>query len=710
MADKNQKQLVYGLDIGTRSIVGTVGYRNGKQFVVVAQTAKEHETRAMLDGQIHDIGQVANTIKEVTARLQEMTGTIFNQVCIAAAGRVLRTLQVHTVMKLEEERTITEEDIYTLHSMAIEDAYKEFLDTNNTDMKFYCVGSSVVRYYLNDFAMSNLEGHKAKEIGIDLIATFLPDEVVDGLYKAVDRAGLEVASMTLEPIAAITLAIPDRFRLLNIALVDVGAGTSDISITKDGTIIAFGMIPTAGDSLTETIANHCMVDFNTAEVIKKAASDMDVIPYEDIMGIPMSITKKELAKVVAADVEKMASLAAEKILELNGDKPVGAVFVVGGGGAFPGYTDILAKKLGLVKERVALRGKEVMNDIVFKNTDLEVNSLLVTPIGICLSFYEETNNFVYVSFNDTKVKIYNNNSLTVMDVAMQTDFPSNGFFPKSGKVLEYTLNGVERMARGELGEPATILVNGEPANMHTSIKENDIIEVTESVPGEPAKLQLGKLNEFKTNIKIVVNDKEVTLPKFATVNGELKSEFYEIQQHDIIEVLNYYTPDQIAEFMDLEISPYSICMVNNMRADNSTKVYENFTIRWENKDVDSYSSLPEDDGEDSNDNAKEEKTEELSDTANNSSDETASDGAKEESGEEEAKVLGPHDITVIVNKRPVTMTGKSSYVFVDVFDYIDFDLSTPQGNIVTKIDGQTAGYMQELYNGAVIDIYWEKAK
>ena len=58
-------QLVFGLDIGTRSIVGTVGYRQGDQFYVVAQRVREHETRAMLDGQIHDIGRVGNTISQV---------------------------------------------------------------------------------------------------------------------------------------------------------------------------------------------------------------------------------------------------------------------------------------------------------------------------------------------------------------------------------------------------------------------------------------------------------------------------------------------------------------------------------------------------------------------------------------------------------------------------------------------------------------------
>ena len=61
---------VFGLDIGTRNVVGTVGYQtDDKEFVVTAQYVREHETRAMLDGQIHDIGRVAKTIKEVKDEL-----------------------------------------------------------------------------------------------------------------------------------------------------------------------------------------------------------------------------------------------------------------------------------------------------------------------------------------------------------------------------------------------------------------------------------------------------------------------------------------------------------------------------------------------------------------------------------------------------------------------------------------------------------------
>lgn len=94
---------------------------------------------------------------------------------------------------------------------------------------------------------------------------------MDGLYKAVEFAGLHVANLTLEPIAAIQVAIPEKFRMLNMALVDVGAGTSDISITKEGTITAYGMIPVAGDSLTDILVQHCLVEFETAEQIKRNA-------------------------------------------------------------------------------------------------------------------------------------------------------------------------------------------------------------------------------------------------------------------------------------------------------------------------------------------------------------------------------------------------------------------------------------------------------
>ena len=168
--EKNQGQYVFGLDIGTRSIVGTVGFREGDMFNVVAQVVKEHTTRAMLDGQIHDIGAVGNTINAVKKALEKKLGIKLTDVCIAAAGRVLRTIETHVDWELDKETVITPEEIAALTSMGIEKAYEQFQETNDTGLKFYCVGNSVIRYYLNNYQIGNLENHKAKTIGEDIIA------------------------------------------------------------------------------------------------------------------------------------------------------------------------------------------------------------------------------------------------------------------------------------------------------------------------------------------------------------------------------------------------------------------------------------------------------------------------------------------------------------------------------------------------------------
>lgn len=681
-AKKYPGSLVFGLDIGTRSIVGTVGYMTGERFHVVDQEIREHETRAMLDGQIHDIRKVGNTISAVKEGLEERLGRPLKDACIAAAGRVLRTVTVHAEQNFEKEKEVGEEDIYALTSLGVENAYKDFnssMDNGDGTIKFYCVGYSVIRYFLNGYPMGNLEGHKAREIGCDLIATFLPDDVVDGLYKAVEFAGLEVANLTLEPIAAIQVAIPEMYRMLNIALVDVGAGTSDISITRDGSIIAYGMIPVAGDALTEIIAQNCLVDFNTAECIKRQSGEMEQVEYQDIMGLPQVITRQQVEELVKPVVDRMTGEVADKIRELNGDKSVSAVFVVGGGGVIAGYTQSLAQQLGIQKERVAVRGQEVMQQIEFLKEDARKDSLMVTPIGICLSFYEQSNSFIFVHFNKQRIKIYDNNHLAVVDAAVQAEFPNDGLFPKRGKELNFTVNGQYRIQRGEPGEAAMIFVNGYEADIHTGIHANDVIEVRESTAGEAASLEIDQLPEYLSTLRVKINGTMVELPRFVQVNGSLQSGYYKIQDGDVIEILNYYTVEQIAAFVDFNMKESTQCYVNNRLADGQTQVYENFTVEWKKESI-SEETAP-----------AEEEAVPLPEEAVRSETETQT-------------------ITVFANGVPAVLSGKKSYVFVDIFDAIDFDLSKPQGTgIVTKLNDRDAQYMEELHQGDKIEIYWRMA-
>lgn len=759
MTQKEKAQMVFGLDIGTRSIVGTVGYRDGERFIVKAECAKEHETRAMLDGQIHDIRKVGGTIKEVKETLEKELGFPLKDVCIAAAGRVLRTVTIHVETVFEEDRTVERDDMYVLSAKGVEQAYEEFSKDNHTGLKFFCVGYSVIRYYMNGYQILNPEEHKAGNIGADMIVTFLPEDVVDGLYKAVELAGLTAVNLTLEPIAAIQVAIPEKFRMLNIALVDVGAGTSDISITKDGAIVAYGMIPIAGDSLTEAIARHCLVDFNAAEEIKRQIEDKEEISFTDIMGLPQTISSKELLEVMEPQIEAMTKPVAECIMELNGDKPVSAVFVVGGGGKIPGYTKKLSEELGIVKERVAVRGGDVMGFVDFPEY-VQKDSLLVTPVGICLSYYEQHNNIIYVTFNEENIKIYDNGKLSVVDAAMQADFPNEGLFPRRGAELDFTVDGKKRIRRGQPGESAIIMVNGMPADIHTPIKANDVIVIMPSTAGEAARLKIGALPEYRQSLTIKVNDKEVMLPKFAMVNGEMQSEFYDIKNGDKIEMQAYYTVEQVKELLDLSLDGKRV-LLNNAPASLSDKVYENFSLQiadageYENfspqiadaGDVpETWEALPDETAEstgesETGEDAISEKnvTEQSEQSAETQAgggntapaaaqadtveqskadgtadlaEKTPADGIADEAAEqpEEEPVPKPviHDVHVVVNGIPITLHGKASYVYVDVFDYIDFDLKHPRGSgIETLLNGQSAEYLKEIFDGDVIDIRWK---
>lgn len=809
--------LVFGLDIGTRNVVGTVGYKEDDDFYVVAQYVKEHATRSMLDGQIHDIGRVGRTINAVKKELEEQSRLSLNEVCIAAAGRVLKTVTTTVEYSFPEEIVVTGEDVHTLDLLGIEKAQQILNENNDTNFKFYCVGYSVVKYYLNGDIFSNLEGHKAEVISADIIVTFLPEDVVDGLYSAVGLAGLKVASLTLEPIAAINVAIPETFRMLNIALVDVGAGTSDISVTRDGSIIAYGMIPCAGDEITELLVQHYLVDFKTAEHIKLSSTTEKEIEYQDIMMIKHTVTAEEVWDLIQPLVYNLTEDIASKIKELNGGETVSATFVVGGGGKVHGFVEHLAEELELPLERVALRGEEVLQEIHFEQPEIKKDPLLVTPIGICISYYDQKNNFVFVRFNGERIKLYDNNKLTIVDAALRAGFPNEQLFPRRGKEINFYVNGKKRIVRGEPGESAVVRVNGRVTSINATLEPNSDIVIEPSTMGEAAVCRLEELEEYgRVVITFEVNGRMITCPRFAEVNGSLEPPYYEIQENDWVEMRNFYTVAQIMEFMDVEIDMDSEILVNNKPADLDTLVYENFSVEW---DVISYRTPPSEienvykrseplvmeegvlsepevpepviaedsqsepeKAETAETKARPESVKSEASKAESRPESVKSETPKAEPQPEPVKSEAPEaesrpepvkqkesaiqtepvkpedsefqpeereltqeeleekflqsqqtvesdirptiikkpevktvkakpetvSLQVIVNNAAVTLTGKSSYVFVDVFDAISFDLNAGNGRaIVTRLNNAMPSYTAPLQYGDVIEIYWE---
>ena len=292
------------------------------------------------------------------------------------------------------------------------------------------------------------------------------------------------------------------------------------------------------------------------------------------------------------------------------------------------------------------------------------DSTLVTPIGICLNYYEQKNNIIFVYVNEERIKMYDNSKLTVMDAALKFGYPHDKLFPKRGKALNFTINGERRMIRGELGEAAVILLNDKPASINTPIIQHDMIRINESTCGQDATLSLDDLREMKNNtINFIVNDKKITCPRIVTVNGVQANGEYRIQDEDIIQQMDYYTAEQLLRFMDLD--QVAEIYVNRAPASMDEPIYENFTIEVKLQEA---VSLPNDD----------------------------------------AKTISRNEIRVKVNGQAAVLSGKETYKFVDILDVYPFDLTVAHGSSVAlRINGIQAEFTSPIHKGDEIAIYWE---
>ena len=379
-----------------------------------------------------------------------------------------------------------------------------------------------------------------------------------------------------------------------------------------------------------------------------------------------------------------------------------------------GFEETLAEALGLPKERVALRGSEVMGQIEFLQQNIKVDSLLVTPVGICLNYYEQKNNFIFVTLNGERIKLYDNSKLTIVDAAMQLGYPNDDLFPKRGKALNYSVNGEKRMRRGEPGDSAVVSLNGKESALSAALSQNDKIEITASTTGKDAVLTIREIPEYHAAIHFVFNKKPITCPRFVKVNGQLVSQYYEIQENDEIEILEFYTLEQVFEFMDIVCRGRSY--VNNALADMETKVYDNFSIACEiKKEEPNYQALMKEYGEgqipEAVLNGQMQEAEKVA--ADLPGEETASQNMEKTSGGQQpvsgqpGEPSGSIDLPITVNGDNVILRNKKEYILVDVLDFYPFDLSVAKGNrLETLINGISSDFTSPVHENDEIKIYW----
>lgn len=719
-----KQDIIFSLDIGTRSVVGLIVEPVADKFRVIDCCIQEHDERSMLDGQIHDVVAVAKVIEKIKWQLEANHGPL-TKVAVAAAGRSLRTRRVSVEVDIRHRMFLSREDVLTLEFSAVQEAQSQLAqELNEQDFtRYYCVGYSVVNYYLDGEIIGSLIDQRGETAQVDVIATFLPRVVVDSLLAALKRCDLEMHALTLEPIAAINVLIPVTMRRLNIALVDIGAGTSDVALTEEGAITAYGMVPVAGDEITDALMNAFLVDFPMAEEVKRKLSAEEPIPFTDILGLEHCLQADEIIAAIDGEIERLASKIAEKIIELNGKSPQ-AVMLIGGGSLTPKLPEKVAALLQMPAQRVAVRGADAIAQHVGTHPLLN-GPEFVTPVGIAVTARRNPIKYVTVTVNETVLRIFDLRKMTLGDAVLASGLDVRRLYGRPGLAMTLTVNGRMKIIPGGHGTAPVILHNDEPAGLDSPIADGDYIVVVPGENGQNAIACVKDLLEVADTLDITFNGQPISLEPLVLVNNTAQPLDHALSDRDDVVVRLRNTVDEVFQELTaiggippqtqngqsiaftLNGQEYTIprfdvhLRVNGQQAAQTTRVRTGDIIEHRVTEL----PLP-----------------------------TIQDVIPlEDWVQEEVKIFfNGEPVTIKIASVLISMDGETVTashavkpdavinvktsagappVFNDVFRYIEVSLAQPPqegiSKLVTLINGEPASFQTEIKSGDKLELYWE---
>jgi cell division ATPase FtsA/sulfur carrier protein ThiS len=714
-----QGDLVFSLDIGTRTVVALLGEKREDEFVLLDYVVEAHTKRAMKDGQIEDIKQVGKIVSKAKEELSEKTGVELTKVSIAAAGRALKTVRVSMEFDVSDRDGITEEMIKSMEIETVQKAqamlddeesersakfgradtpfYSDGGSNNviNTTALFYCVGYSVVNYFLDGTKILNLEAHKGRRVEIELIATFLPNIVVEGLYTVMDNCGLEVKSLTLEPIAAMNVIVPAEIRLINIALVDIGAGTSDIAISKDGSIVAYAMATIAGDEITESIIREFFVDFATAEKMKfMSTGGAEIIEYRDIFGVGQETLAEEFLQKIEASIELLAETICANITEANGGSPM-AVFLVGGGSLITGLCKKVSDKLKIAPARVKIGDHET-----FRGTDLggrKMGAEFVTPLGIGVTAIQSQGyDFSVITLNDRKIRVFDTRKLSIFDLLTMSGYKTSDIMGRSGRSLTFSVGGRHRTVKGGIASPAEITVNDKPVSLNTPVTQGDRVVFKPAVSGKNASATIEEIFDIPTHGTVRFAGETYNLGVEFYVNNVRVSRVYDIQPLDKIEIAGIATLEDLLNSIgeNPDLDDY---LINGDYSPKTTVLRDGDIVTCaryapkNNKGTYAEKFLG---------NNETEKTDFV----------TVLESEKEKT-EKSAEMS--QEITLTFNgnelKLPANKNGEP-HLFVELMNYANFSKSNPPSDYEIRLNGEQANFNTEIKDGDAAELITDTLK
>ena len=541
-----QDDIIFALDIGTRTVVGVLAKKTPEGCRIIDMETVVHEKRSMSDGQIEDIPSVAADIKRVKRVLENRHRILLTRAYVAAAGRALKTLRASYEYKLTAgSGPISRAEVKAAELDAVRKACADF-SAKSDGAQYYCVGHGVISLTLDGFRVPKPEGHRGERLVTELICAFLPSFVVDSLYSALELARLESAGLTLEPIAAMNAVVPQELRLINLALCDIGAGTSDVAVSRDGSIVAYAMVTTAGDEITETLMKELLVDFDTAERIK--TSDEKTVSYKNILLAENTISREEIDKIILPAAEDLAKIISEEIINANTTPPQ-AVFLVGGGCKLKGLAKLVADRLRIDPSKVITGSGANLRGLILPE-GMTLGAEHSTPMGIAISAGDGVPyDFTAITVNGKKLRSSENITRKISELMEFVKIRSEALTAEAGSDISFTLSGEKITLKGAQASPSSIMLNGRAAELDAVVSKGDIVEIIPAVKGADGAAKLSDYFDMDTVRSFTVNlfGNKVRAGKYIVQNGREITVDRVIHDGDVISVVEIRTLGELLE-------------------------------------------------------------------------------------------------------------------------------------------------------------------
>ena len=351
----NVSPIVVGLDIGTTKVCAIVARKNEHGKIEVRGVGRA-ESLGVMRGVISNIDKTVQAIQEAVAEAKKKSGVEIQNVYVGIAGQHVKSMRHRGyVMRDHDHDEISQADIDKL----VADMHKLVLPP----------GEKIIHVLPQEFVIDDEEGIK-EPVGMSGVRLEADFHIITGqtaaiknIHRCVEKAGLTVAELILEPIASASAVLSDEEKEAGIALVDIGGGTTDITIFQEGIIRHTAVIPLGGNIITEDIKEGCLVMREQAEKMKlkfgcAIASEAQEAAIVSIPGLrgrdPREISIKNLAYIIQARMEEILEHVYYEIRHSGYDNKLIGGIVVTGGGARLRYLRFLTEYLTGLDVRIGV--------------------------------------------------------------------------------------------------------------------------------------------------------------------------------------------------------------------------------------------------------------------------------------------------------------------------------------------------------------------